>query len=204
MKKQHILIKILLFLWTLCFFLNTTISKAQCTGVSVSDSLVLVNFYDETGGDNWINNDGWKTLNVVEWFGITLTEDGCFVKEIELPNNNLTNTIPNINLPQLEILLLINNDLLGTIPNFSSIPNLKDLRLTNNDLTGEIPDFNNLPNVTKLQFSHNNLSGSIPNFSNLPSIQLLNFSNNQLDGSVPNFTDIVTIEWFYFQNNNFF
>ena len=202
MKRQYTLIKMLSFLWTLCFFFNTTISNAQCTGVSVSDSLVLVNFYDETGGDNWVDNSGWKTLAVAEWFGITLCEDGCFVKEIDLGNNNLMNTIPNINLPQLEILILINNDLIGTIPNFSSIPNIKNLRLTNNELTGDIPNFNNLPNVTRLQLSHNSLTGVIPNFSNLPSIQLLNFSNNQLDGTIPNFTDIPTLEWFYFQNNN--
>ena len=194
MKRQYTLIKMLSFLSTLCFFFNTTISNAQCTGVSVSDSLVLVNFYDETGGDNWVDNSGWKTLAVAEWFGITLTEDGCFVKEIDLGNNNLMNTIPNINLPQLEILILINNDLIGTIPNFSSIPNIKNLRLTNNELTGDIPNFNNLPNVTRLQLSHNSLTGVIPNFSNLPSIQLLNFSNNQLDGTIPNFTDIPTLE----------
>ena len=73
--------------------------KAQCTGVSVNDSLELVNFYNATGGDNWDNNEGWLVEPVNEWHGITLSEDGCFVEEIMTGDNNLVGELIDLNLP---------------------------------------------------------------------------------------------------------
>ena len=79
------------FLSFLSFFNIMQQAKAQ---VSVSDSLELVNFYYATGGDNWINNSGWLTSPVNEWYGVTLTDDGCGVVKIDLTQNNLIGTLP--------------------------------------------------------------------------------------------------------------
>ncbi len=50
--------------------------QTQCNGVSESDSLELVKFYEALGGDDWTDNSGWLVEPVNEWFGVALSEDG--------------------------------------------------------------------------------------------------------------------------------
>ena len=163
-----------------CLGLYTQVSKAQ---VSESDSLELVNFYYATGGDNWSNNIGWLVSHVKFWEGITLTDDESAVKEIHFLSSavgsNLVGEIPNLNLPNLEILNLNSNQLTGEIPNFNNLINLKHLVLYNNQLTGEIPNFN-LPSLLDLWLNNNQLTGNIPNFSNLFNLRLLALHNKKL------------------------
>ena len=168
MITQKIKQSSILFLWLFiaCFFTKNL--KAQCTGVSVSDSLELVNFYNATGGENWTNNDGWLVEPVSNWFGITLSEDGCFVEVIELSQNNLIGVLLDLNLPNLIALKLMQpfwevNSLSGTIPDFNNLPKIETLNLSHNQLIGNIPDFNNLPNLGYLSVSNNQLTGTIPN-----------------------------------------
>ena len=76
-----------------------------------ADSLELVNLYYDLGGDNWTNNDGWLTAPVSEWHGITLTDDGCGVKEIDLSGTSsqdfgLVGNLMDWNFPRLTYLNL--------------------------------------------------------------------------------------------------
>lgn len=112
------------FVWIgLCIVLHSDHINAQCTGVSVSDSLALVDFYYATNGDDWINNDGWLVEPVAEWFGIILWVDNCTVMKIQLSSNNVDGILPNLNLPNLQTLRLNTNNLYGLIPDFSNTPN---------------------------------------------------------------------------------
>ncbi len=159
-------------------------ASAQCpsTDCRYSDSLSLMDLYQSTNGANWIKK--WDLSRPIEeWQGINVNAQGRVV-EILMNNNNLIGTLPNLNLPHLQSLILPSNQLTGNLPNFNS-PKLASLVLFNNKFTGQIPNFN-LPNLTGLLLGNNQLSGTIPNF-NLPKLQFLWLNSNQLSGQIPNF-----------------
>jgi Leucine-rich repeat (LRR) protein len=108
--------------------------------VSESDSLILVNFYNATDGENWTNNTNWLTGPVSTWYGITIESD--FVTEIRLKDNNLSGEIPTDlgQLISLEYLALDTNQLTGPIPTeLGNLTELEYLYLNGNQLTGTIP-----------------------------------------------------------------
>jgi Leucine-rich repeat (LRR) protein len=147
------------------------------------DSLELVKLYNATDGPNWINKwDLNKPMST--WYGIQLTVEGC-VRRIDLSTNSLTGTLPNLNLPNLEILDLDNNQLSGSVPNFD-LPKLLVLDLDNNQLAGAIPNFN-LPVLQYLSLAINQLTGSLPPFNQVPLLQSLFLYQNNLEGIIPNY-----------------
>ena len=152
-----------------------------------SDSLQLVSLYNATNGANWTYK--WNLNTPIHtWYGVYFNADGC-VNAIALTLNNLSGTIPNLNLPNLESLSLGGNQLIGNIPNFN-LPKLIRLNFQENQLNGSIPNFN-LPNLEELGLNKNQLSGTIPNF-NFPKIRVLSLALNQLSGNLPdlNFPNI--------------
>ncbi|XP_059070368.1 probable LRR receptor-like serine/threonine-protein kinase At4g36180 [Cryptomeria japonica] len=66
-------------------------------------------------------------------------------------------------------------------------PDLQLLMVNNNSLVGNIPSsLCNLTHLEKLDLSNNKLNGSIPScFANYKIIQVLNLGHNRLDGSIP-------------------
>ena len=105
-------------------------------------SLVLSEFFDLTGGDSWVNADGWTTDSAVEdWYGLTV-EDGR-VRSVSLAGNGLTGSIPAAvaGLAELESLDLRDNDLAGQVPSaIGSMASLTTLRLGGNaGLEGYLP-----------------------------------------------------------------
>ncbi len=156
--------------------------RGQCTPAQRQlDSLQLVVFYIATNGTGWNNDDNWlSALPIENWNGIG-TDQGC-VYIIDLSGNNLTDTLPNFYLPNLNYLDLSGNQLSGNIPNFN-LPNLDHLYLNNNDLSGSIPIFNFL-NLTTCNLYSNQLSGNIPNF-NMPNLIDFYLHTNQLSGCYP-------------------
>ncbi len=153
-----------------------------------ADSLTLVELFMATEGINWTNNDGWLTAPIEDWFGVTV--NNCNIESLFLQDNGLKGTLSNLNLPNLTYLSLNDNQLSGTIPDFSNLPNLTNLSLGYNQLSGNIPNFSNLPNLTYLSLQSNQLNGTIPNFTNLLNLTSLNLQANQLSGMIPNFTDL--------------
>ena len=116
---------------------------AEGQGSVESDRTALVALYDSTDGDNWDNNDGWKTdAPLSEWHGVSASSAGT-VSRLSLINNNLTGEIPSElgRLTNLEYLALVgNSSLTGEIPSeLGRLTNLERLHLFNNRLTGEIP-----------------------------------------------------------------
>lgn len=195
--QNYMLMKYFLSFWFLLLWMNTSISlKAQCTGVSESDSLELVNFYQALDGDNWTNNEGWLVEPLENWFGIKLwyVEDSsqCYISRIVLPNNNLSGTLPELNLDNLLFLILNENNLAGNLPSFSQASELTTIDLSNNQIEGTISDFN-LPDLLTLKLDSNSIGGVIPNFSNTPRLRHLHIYGNELTGNIPDFSNTVEL-----------
>ncbi|RUA16012.1 MAG: hypothetical protein DSY55_05000 [Clostridia bacterium] len=163
----------------------STTDCSSVTEIPVAECNELVAFYDDAGGNNWTNNNGWKQTNTpCSWYGV-YCESG-HVHTLDLPNNNLDGSLRDVNLPELTRLNLGSNHLAGNIPNFSHTLHLKTLYLYSNQFTGTIPNFS-LSELERLYLEDNQLSGSLPFFSGIPNVQFLYLYSNQLTGSIPAF-----------------
>ena len=107
------------------------------------DREVLIEFYEATNGDEWIDNSGWlsdEPLN--QWRGVSI-QDGR-VTGISLAANRLTGEIaPTIgDLTSLRLLDLSANLLTGELPadSLRNLHELETLLLTENYLSGCVPE----------------------------------------------------------------
>ena len=172
------------------------------------DSLALVAFYKATNGPEW--SSSWDLSEPVsEWFGVTLSEDGCNVICIDLDGaegcqftkggagNGLEGTIPVeiSELSRLKSLFLGNNvNLTGSIPSeLGNLSKLEDLFLTNNSLSGVIPsELGSLGSLICLNLSYNELSGKIPDgLENLFNLEKIYLNSNNLEGCYPELCKVV-------------
>jgi len=167
--------------------------------IPASERAALIDLYNATNGDGWINNSGWKTTPLHtdgftmpgtegSWYGITVHTD--HVTRIELHGNQLDGSIPSTlgNLSNLDYLALSDNRLSGSIPMELGNPgNLRYIFLYRNQLNGNIPSsLGQLSNLHTLNLALNQLSGTIPiELGNLSKLTLLLLSNNRLSGSIP-------------------
>jgi hypothetical protein len=120
--------------------------------------------------------------------------------ELELIGNKFTGSIPSFsNLKKLKALWLSSNQLSGSIPNFQ-LSELQTIDLANNNLSGSIPVFN-LSNLTELGLANNKLTGVIPTL-NTPKLAWIRLNNNALTGNIPNWT-FQDLQGIYLQSNNF-
>ena len=168
---------------------NMATSNAQTEiPIDKKDSLALVDLYNSTNGDKWINNNGWLKEPVSKWYGIA-SSNGRIISII-LIKNNLSGTIPESigNLTALTSLRLNKNNISGIIPEtIGNLTNLKDLSLFANQLTGPIPySVGKLVNLEELYLSTNQLSGSVPtSVGGLSNLKVIELHNNQLSGRLP-------------------
>ncbi len=108
--------------------------------VATQDSLALLALYNATGGSEWNDKEGWNEGRggppVRDWSGISVT--GNRVTKLELPNNNLTGTIPADlgDLTELRLLRLEKNQLEG-LPDLTRLTALTTIRVADNRLTFE-------------------------------------------------------------------
>ncbi len=164
------------------------------------DYYALVALYEATDGSNW--NNTWDTTDcdVCTWFGVECDVNDR-VEIINLGDNNLIGTLPDLNFPFLLELRLPNNALSDTIPNFSGIPTVTLIDIGFNFLSGSIPDFTNIPLIEVLLVRNNLLSDTIPNFSNTPNLEHLSCGDNQLTGEIPDFSNIINLTGLIFWDN---
>lgn len=110
MAMRRTLIAILLLLQML--------SAAAQSSSTLTQREALTTLYKATKGRKWHNNDGWLSRRpLAEWEGITCNDEGEVV-EIDLANNNLRGTLPDI---------------------FDAFPALKKVSLRANMLEGKLP-----------------------------------------------------------------
>ena len=166
------------------------IGKAVGAAASLSsDRDALVALYNATDGPNWTNSTNWLSDKPLgDWHGVSASNDR--VTELDLPENQLTGSIPSElgNLTNLESLSLGYNQLTGSIPpQLGQLTKLWQLHLAGTGLTGEIPP--ELGQLTRLEFltlSVNHLTGPIPpQLGQLTNLQELALSYNRLTGSIP-------------------
>ncbi len=168
----------------------------------------LVNFYDSTNDNGWENNTGWNATNTpCSWEGITCHNGRVIV--IDLPNNNLVGTLPDLSaLISLTSLRLHNlqsietkNQLSGSIPNLSSLKKLENLNLGLNKFTGSIPELSTLTNLVAFHLSGNALTGNIPDLSNLANLQYFSLGVNNLTGQIPSLKNLTKLKTLYLYSN---
>jgi len=114
---------------------------AMTSSCANSDSLTLVNLYNDTDGPRWLIQ--WTLTNPIEsWYGVKSNERGE-VTELDLQNNNLKGELP---------------------ASLSGLCQLKKLNLSKNRLSGAYPaEFETLCNIEEVDFTDNEL-GSFETF----------------------------------------
>jgi Leucine-rich repeat (LRR) protein len=160
-----------------------------------ADLQALTALYQQTGGTNWENADGWLSeRSPCEWYGITCR--GEKIIGLEMDSNQLGGTIPAEigQLADLETLDLGNNQLDGNIPpELGDLSRLKHLILSGNrELSGPIPaELGNLSNLEVLELAHWESGGSLlsgeipPELGNLKKLRSLSISVSLLNGHLP-------------------
>ncbi len=126
--KMKIYQRVILLAWlgVSAGFVQAATDCNQVTEIPVSECQSLLELYNSTNGANWIDKTGWNQTNTpCSWFGV-FCDSLPNVTNIQLPNNNLVGTLPNLNLPKLWVLWVSENPLTGIIPNFTSF-NLANL-----------------------------------------------------------------------------
>ncbi len=140
--------KIIMFLFFIFLFKMPVL---LCGVIPAKERSALIALYNSTDGDNWVNNEGWKTSPLhTDGFSLPGTEDNW---------DGIT-----VNNDQVEKIYLGSNNLSGTIPaELGNLSSLKELGLNDNRLEGNIPAvLSNLSYLTYLALQSNKLSGSIP------------------------------------------
>lgn len=194
---RHRILPLLLFFR--CFII--LLPAALVAAIPQAERDALIALYQNTDGDTWTINDGWKdpplhtdgfAMPGTEdaWSGITV--EGEHVTGIEqFMIFNSEGTIPSElgNCINLNSLLLRGNRLTGTIPSeLGNCSNLTWLDLANNNLSDLIPsELKNCPNLTSLDLGYNNFTGALPSWlGELLDLEDLRLDNNQLTGMIPN------------------
>ena len=191
-------IKYLLICFLSCIY--ATNSVAQCDH---PDYEGLMELYNATNGDNWVNNDGWgdtsSECDPCKWFGVICKNNR--VIELFLDNNGMTGTLPDLDLDSLDVLRLFQNKIGGSIPNFSKAKKLRNMALTSNIFEGSLPNFDSLAKLEIINLSYNLLSGTIPDFNNCNQLIAIEIAFNQLSGSIPEFNSLPHLTDIMFNNN---
>ena len=132
---------------------NTINVMTTIDPMTMADFEVLKSIYNATGGSNaWTNQGNWLSDRFQNWNFIEITNGR--VTSINLQNNHLVGTFPNIeSLDKLQSIDISNNNL-ENIPNFSTLLSLENLNVSNNVL--EFDDL--LPVVTSNEISAINYS----------------------------------------------
>ncbi len=203
-------------------------STSAVVPVNEQDSLALVEFYNNGGGENWGSyySDHWLKGNVSSWWGVTVEDKRVTKLSISAKSGTFHSSIGNLSaltvleltgfsgeIPQsigdistLEELYLYSYNITGNIPeSIGNLKNLKYLILRNNKLTGNIPEsIGNLSNLIKLELQNNKLTGEIPSsIGNLSSLEFLYLFTNDLSGQIPNsIGNLNSLERLYIFDNN--
>jgi Leucine-rich repeat (LRR) protein len=162
---------------------------------------LLPNLTQITSLDLSVNNFGgqipWSLLNFESLTHLDLSYNNFIGQLLDPSSNKSSNS-------QLEVLILSNNLLNGTLPSWVyTIPSLRYLNLDYNQLTGYIGEFQHNALLT-LSLSNNKLHGPLPmSISNLVRLRVLYISFNNLSGNVESkmFSNLKSLEYLDLSHN---
>lgn len=143
----------------LLLFLTLFISLHVSAQVPQAERDALIDLYNATNGDSWVNNTNWNTeLPVSSWHGVTVVNN--LITGVSLAYNNLEGYLPNslTNLSVVESLFLTGNKLEGNLPDFSVIINLQSLSIhaNNYDFADLESNFSNNSTISIFNYNPQN------------------------------------------------
>lgn len=185
-------------------------STAVYSDIPQNERDALIALYNNTNGDNWTNNSGWKTPPLhtdgfampgteKDWYGVTCDGGNTMVVRILLNENGLIGEIPAQlgNLSNLVTLSLRHNQIgknqedepipSKIPPELGNLSKLQGLYLHRNFLNGSIPkELGNLSELKELYLYENELTGDIPEeLGSLLELRKLHLYKNKLTGDIP-------------------
>ena len=129
--------------------------------VPQAEADALIWLYDNTAGDSWTDNTGWKTDPVVDnWFGVTVA--GGHVTQVDLDGNNLNGNIaafPIDDLASLVDLYLYSTNVAGDISGWTLPASLTHLYLNSTNVAGDISGWTLPASLTNLRLYNTTVSG---------------------------------------------
>ena len=139
-----------------------------------SERDILIQFYHDTGGDNWADNDNWcSDKPLEEWYGVQCNNEGRVI-DLDLNNNHLSGNGTLSGLTALEKLYCEDNQL--TSLDVSGCTALVDLRCNYNQLTSL--DVSGCMALVDLWCNYNQLTSL--DVSGLTALEYLMCDSNQL------------------------
>ncbi|CAA7032752.1 unnamed protein product [Microthlaspi erraticum] len=146
--------------------------------------LTLKSFIDPS------NSIPWKGTDLCNWEGVKECINGRRVSKLVLENLNLTGSLDEKSLNQLDQLRVLSfksNSLSASVPNLSRLLNLKSLFLNDNNFSGEFPEsLTSLHRLKTVVLARNRFSGKIPtSLTRLSRLYTLYLQDNLFSGSVP-------------------
>ncbi len=159
-------------------------------------SLSNLYYFDASGNDS---------LSTDPLTGDIPSFNSTSIKEINVGNNNLTETLTSNKLAtyvNLERFRAYDNDLKGEMPDLNNNPKLRDFNLGSNELTGEIPPLINNVDLEDFAVYNNQLTGNIPLLNNNIKLEYFGVGDNNLDGPIPNLDNNVNLREFSAYDNN--
>ncbi|CAM9337024.1 unnamed protein product [Chrysoparadoxa australica] len=194
---------------------NPTHQRALCRAVILTrDRLHLLDIYEANGGEKWKASNGWGSIELSQWWGITVADqqtwqgDGV-VTEVKLPGNFVCGSLSLAlaRLPALTRLCLQSNPISGPIPDeIGTLTNLRSLNLAWTNLIGGIPwSLGNLSMLESLLLNDCRLTGCVPSsLGKLEMLTTLDLSNNNLGGMIPpELANCENLRFLGLQENNF-
>ena len=209
--------------WLLTLPFCAALANSAQAAIPASERTVLMALYNNAGGADWTDLDGWLGASGTEcsWYGITCDQAQTHVTSIDLEandlaggplpalaaltgiqtldvgGNQLTGTIPSlVGLVNLQYFDVSDNQVTGTIPPLTGLTSLQTFYAFDNQLTGAIPSLVNLTNLSDFQASFNQLTGSIPPLTGLSHLAFFYAYGNQLKGSIPTLTNLTNLTSF--------
>ncbi|KAJ0244123.1 Protein kinase domain-containing protein [Hirschfeldia incana] len=152
------------------------------------------------------NSIPWTGTDLCNWEGVKECINGTRVSKLVLENLNLTGSLDEKSLNQLDQLRVLSfkgNTLSASVPNLSGLVNLKSLFLNDNNFSGEFPEsLTSLHRLKTIVLSGNKLSGPIPSsLLHLSHLYTLHLQDNLFSGSIPPLKQ-TTLRFFNVSNNH--
>lgn len=169
-----------------------------------SDSLALVDLYNNCNGPNWFYNDFWLEAPVSEWYGITTT--GTRVTDIHLQSMGVTGDLPASigDLTALETLWLESNSITSIPESIGNLIALEELWLGWNSISYIPESIGNLVNLIELHLGLMDTPlGTLPeSFGNLESLEWLALGDAGLNSLPESFGNLSSVVSCFLWGNN--